>query len=130
MRQRQDKKWDEVRDLLGLPGTMHFNREKARGGGLKKLKGDPVGCALAKPAAFGKRWWTLAEHERDRIIETLLARRGEPEALAEIGSSQWGLSPELGEAGGPTRARGAWCQPHTALTPRHGEDRGQAGAGA
>ena len=64
-----ESKFTNLRKLLKLSGTTHFNLEDGK---RDRLKGNAVSIALSKPNAFGDAWASFDEHLQDEIVWRLV----------------------------------------------------------
>ncbi|MGH9679833.1 MAG: type II CRISPR RNA-guided endonuclease Cas9, partial [Candidatus Acidiferrales bacterium] len=81
----------DVRKLLALPKTTHFNLAE---GGETKLPGNRTASQLY--AVFGERWLAMSAQERDQVVEYLNSFE-RSEKLAEAARKKWDLSSEAAE---------------------------------
>lgn len=73
--------FDQIRKKLGLPESMIFNIEK---GDRDKLQGNETDAVLGGSKGIGKRWSSLSETDRDRIVSTLLGDAPDTEVIRSL----------------------------------------------
>lgn len=87
---RGDLTWKEIRGVLRLGRTCHFNLEDERP---KGLIGNRTACELAK--VFGDRWASLSPEEKDRVVDDLRSIQvrsvKDEQARKRRGMKTWGL---------------------------------------
>lgn len=83
-----DVTFAKLRTLLKLPRGTHFNLER---GDEEKVPGNRTDSKLRK--IFGERWETMAESERDAVVEDLLTYEDD-KSLAKRAKRQWKLDDE------------------------------------
>ncbi|QEX24824.1 hypothetical protein FRZ61_47660 [Hypericibacter adhaerens] len=82
-----------MRAILGIDSIWAFNLESEK---RKDLKGDRTSYLISKPEAFGVRWFTLSDGERNSIVEWLLDIEDEPKLIAKL-TTEFDLTPEQAE---------------------------------
>jgi len=85
----KEETFDKIRKRLNLTEGYGFNLEA---GDRKKLKGMPTDHLLAKPAFFGKEWYSRSEEDKNRIVRSLL--EDDEEKIRALAASEWGLPDE------------------------------------
>lgn len=69
----------QLRKLLGLPGTTHFNLEDEK---RVDLNGNKTSATLSKKDLFGSRWVELGAELQDEIVQRLVSEENESELVA------------------------------------------------
>ena len=77
----------QLKKLLGLGGAAKFSHEDVK---RTELKGNGTSATLAKPACFGKTWFTFELVKQDEIVRKILTEESEV-ALVEWLKSNTGV---------------------------------------
>ena len=83
----------DLRKKLGFHEDMTFNIER---GGRDKLKGHETDAAMSSNKGVGKRWKTLDDEVKDRVVDICVHETREDVALRQL-TEDCGLTPEEAE---------------------------------
>lgn len=91
----RDMSFDQMRKALGFLEGIRFNLEAGK---RKKLWGMPVDKILASPKVFGSSWWSHPEAFRNSVVQTIIDKEDDEDALLEHATQDWGLDENHAEA--------------------------------
>lgn len=89
----KEVKFDRMRKLLGIAGTVRINLEIDK---KSKLLGNRTGAELANKNIFGKSWYALKDDEKEKYLQTLSIAEDHDWLIAHA-QGKWGLTPGQAE---------------------------------